>query len=215
MQTVTIVTLTLTVIFVMSMSSGSAFAQQDFTLNFNGFSPDAPVMFKVQQFFAGVSESLTFDQDKKAELKLKHAQDIQDQIDELDRVNKVIPAEFEEKRLEKIQQAQTILSNEPMANVDREPMQDIINKLTTVSELNQIRILWGQFPNVISADDATKADFNKRVNALKSWDNNCSGSFDVDDYRMTNESFEKLAQKCPAVQDYSQNKIRHLISGNV
>ncbi len=213
MQTISIATLSLFVILVMSMSVPSAFAQQDFNINFKGFSPDAPIGFHIQQFFADVTEEFTFDPIKKAELKVKHAQDIQDQIDELDRVNKVIPAEYEEKRVQKLTEVSELLTTVPTS--EKSNIQIAVDKLTELTEVNKIRILWGQFPNVISSDDATKADFNKRVNELASWNNNCSGSFDVKDFRLTNESFDKLAKQCPALQDYSQNKIRMIVSGNV
>ena len=185
--------------------------------NFNNFSPASPIGFQIQQFIFDIQEIITVDPEKKAELMLSHANEIQSQIDELDKNSQLIPAEYEEKRQEKLQKAQEIITNLQQTNPDQslDALENVASKLSSLTEINEIRVLYGQFPEVLASDDeALKQEFNDKVNSLDSWNDNCFGNFDVDDYQMTNESYEKLAQKCTPLKEYSLQKVRMIVSGN-
>lgn len=204
----------------------SVFAQQD-NLNFKGFSPDPSLGFKIKSIWFDIVENIAFTQEKKVEFKLANAQALQDEIDYLDKNNYVIPAEIEQKRLQKLSEVKEIVDTHSQMSDEKieifsklhglakDTVGNVIEKLEDVKDLNEIRILYGQFPNVLKADDATKKEFNDKVNSLKSWSENCIGTFDVTDYALTNESYDKLADKCPTLKKYSSEKAKLLITGNV
>ena len=109
MQTDAIATLSTLVIVVMTMSIGSASAEP---FNFNNFSPSSPIGFKIQSFIHTVTESFTLDPQDKAELKVKHAQEIQEQIETLDQNNQLIPIEYEQVRIQKLEEAKDLVENQ-------------------------------------------------------------------------------------------------------
>ncbi len=159
-------------------------------------SVEPTMAWHLKNFINDVQETLTFNPTQKAQLKLQHAQELQDQIDQLDMQGIEIPEEVERRRLQKLGEVQNIV--EGSISTARTSLQDALDKIRLVGELNDIRILHSQFANVIqNGTPQEQQDFENRVNALQTWNKYCSGVFDLDDYKPINQSWITLKQKCP------------------
>jgi len=100
--------------------------------------------------------------------------------------------------------------------IDQE-IHDAFNTLITMSELNDVRILYSQLETVAVADQQTKDSFNAKVNALKTWQENCMGDFDIDSILPVRTAIDKIELQCPKLlelqEQFGRERIRLLVSG--
>lgn len=154
----------------------------------------------------------------KAEIETDHAIRQQRLIDELDKNKLPIPLEFEQRRAEKIQHAEVTLASvttKAMNDDKKSSISDAIDRLKVIGELNEIRILYSQLPEVRNSNDATKQHFNARVNSLESWKEHCNGTFDVNDFDKNLDSWEAIKKRCGKLatweRDFGFDAIRDVI----
>ncbi len=159
---------------------------------------------------------VTFNQQKKVDLILEHANNRQIEIDELDKNSQPIPLELEQRRISKLQEAQEIVDRSEMTNTVVSTIGGLIDKIRIAGELNEIRILHSQFATVKKfGTEQDRIDFNDRVNALRTWTENCIGTFDLNNFADDGISYDRLSDQCPKLKPYSESQIRTYISGNV
>lgn len=202
----------------------STFSGDQFIRN---IAPDTDFDWKLESFSQDIAEAFTFDEVEKAQLKLEHAQIQQEKIDDLDRRGLSIPVELEERRIQKINEASDI--------IDRKPMQEIyeLNKkddglrlfssqldlLKEMGELNEIRVLYSQLPEVVNADQETKDRFNAKVNSLDTWQKECTGDFNIDELKPLRTAVSKLQNQCPKLLEYEEkfglDRIKMVVSGTI
>lgn len=180
---------------------------------------------RLQFFIEDVGELFTFNPVAKAQLKLEHAQERQQAIDQLDSRGLAIPFEFEERRIQKLDEANVILTD---SVVDRAIIEDnnritdvitLFNTLRQMGELNDIRVLYSQIPSVIDASPEIKAEFNAKVNSLVSWQENCVGEFDIDSLLPLSTTIDKLENQCPKLvelqEQFGRERLRLLVTGQI
>jgi len=183
-----------------------------------------PLNFNERVFFfvQDVQEAFTFDPVARAELKLEHAQEHQIIIDDLDSRGLAIPIEFEQKRIDKLTEASEILQErlqDTPAVADDRLLQIIesFETLRTMGELNDIRILVSQLPNVVNAPEEVKQQYNAKVNSLRTWQENCTGEFDIDTILPLRSAIDKIELQCPKLlelqEQFGRERIRLLVSG--
>ncbi len=176
--------------------------------------PDVDFSYRIQIIGEDLREFLTFNPLEKAELKLKHAQERQDAINRLDVSGNQIPIEFEERRIQKLNEARLIIEEK-----DNSVLTSTFESLREMGELNDIRILYSQLPRVINADDDTKREYNEKVNSLDTWKNNCMGEFDVDSLKPLSQAVKRLEIHCPKLVDlqdkFGYERIKLMVSGTI
>lgn len=186
--------------------------------------PDLTFGERVAFFVQDVREAFTFDPIARAELKLQHAEQHQQAIDNLDSRGLAIPIEFEERRIDKLNEVSAIL-NERLQDtpaVADERITAIIESfeiLRTMAELNDIRLLTSQLQTVANSDQQTKERFNAKVNALKTWQENCTGDFDIDAVLPLRTAIDRIEEQCPKLlelqEQFGRERLRLLVTGQV
>lgn len=180
---------------------------------------------RLQFFIEDIGEFFTFNPVAQAQLKLEHALERQQAIDQLDSRGFAIPLEFEERRIQKLDEASIIL-NKPDVMMQLSQGNGLLpsviesfNILRQMGELNDIRVLYSQIPSVINASPEVKAEFNTKVNSLVSWQENCFGEFDVDSLLPLRSAIAKLENQCPKLvelqEQFGRERLRILVTGQV
>ena len=162
------------------------------------------ISWHFKNFIQDAQEFFTINPTAKAQLKLQHAQDLQNQIDTLDNKGIEIPEEVERRRLQKLGEAQNIV--ESSVQDAKTTLQNVIDQMKSIGELNQIRILHSQFANIVQngTPDEKKA-FEAKVNALDTWNKYCIGDFSLSEFdRPTKNSWTVLKQKCPVLNSWEK-----------
>lgn len=179
---------------------------------------------RLQFFIEDVGELFTFNPVAQAQLKLQHAQERQQAIDQLDSRGFAIPLEFEERRIQKLTEARQVLSDRVVDTPEStdERLAQIIDTFETLmqmGELNDIRVLYSQIPSVINASPEVKAEYNAKVNSLVSWQENCFGEFDVDSLLPLSTTLDKLEDQCPKLvelqEQFGRERLRLLVTGQI
>jgi len=182
----------------------------------------APELTLNERFFffvQDVRETFTFDPVEKAEVKLRHAEENQIMIDNLDSLGQAIPIEFEQRRIEKINEATVIISESN--EVVLPELKQAFETLHRMGEINSIRVLYSQLPEVIKSDEETKTMFENKVTSLKAWRENCFGNFDVDELGdgTFDASIDRIEEMCPLLielqQQFGRERVRLLVTGEV
>ncbi len=180
---------------------------------------------RLQFFFQDIGELFTFNPVAQAQLKLEHAQERQDAIDLFDSRGLAIPLEFEERRVQKLDEANVILRDsieQEMMFEDGQRVSDVVetfNTLRQMGELNDIRVLYSQIPSIIDSSPEVKEEYNAKVNSLVSWQENCVGDFDVDSLLPLSSTIAKLENQCPKLvelqEKFGRERLRILVTGQV
>ena len=172
-----------------------------FADSFSFSKPD--FMFKLTNIIEDIRLGIASTDDKVILIK-EFAKDKQTRIDYALSRGDAVPLEMEERRKVLVEKITTVGAGEK-----------IRHELEQFSDLNEVRILYSQFPECIeSCTIQDKEIFNEKVNSLKTWKNKCSGTFDIDDYSNTDGSFDALTEKCPDLKKYSKNNIKSAMNGN-
>ncbi len=204
MQIARFVVMTLTVILVVTLGSQSAFAHttdiEHTEKSFSFAQPD--FVFKITNIIEDIRLQISSGQDK-IELIKEFALDKQTRIDTALARGETVSLEIENRRTEIINKANNIT-----------PFESIRKELEVLGEMNQIRILYSNFDECTTqCSEIEKEQFNEKVNSLDTWQNKCSGDFDIHDYSLSNSSFDDLTQKCPDLKQYSKNHLITALSG--
>ena len=171
-----------------------------------GFSfSESNFLFKVQNVIEDIRIIVASPSDKITLIK-EFALEKQAIIDTKTINGEKVPLDIEERRLELIDKSDNI-----------EESVDVItqfkNELNQLGEMNEIRILYSQFEDCkINCTDQQLLDFNEKVNALDSWNNKCQGTFDIDDYDYSMNSYDKLSSKCPDLYKFSKNHLKSVVN---
>lgn len=219
------------VIILSMMSVTYASAQSD---DFSSFSTKSGLGFLIKQVVWDFHELITIDPQQKTELKIKHVQELQTEIETLVEENRPIPQEIENKRLQKLDEIEELIDSElppsdcslgcpdpqlQQANFDRltpfEQLKIKLEQLESFNEVNEIRVLYGQFDNVQESNDENlKQQYNDMVNNLDSWDKHCNGSFDINSYSQSSKSdssYLRLSEQCPILKQYDKQTVLSLL----
>jgi hypothetical protein len=184
----------LTVILVSNAVTPAVYAE-----SFSFVKPD--FVFKITNIIEDIRLGLASAQDK-IELIKEFAKDKQIRIDTALSRGESVPIEIEERR-------KALLDTSSIGET-------IKSELDRLGEMNEVRILYSQFPRCLeTCTESEKELFNQKVNSLESWKSKCLGEFDIDSYENTNESFDKLAQKCPDLKNFSKNHLKSVVTGRV
>ena len=180
--------------------------------------PPVDFNWQLKVFREDVIEFFTFDPVQKAELKLQHAEERQIEIDNLDSRGFAIPLEYEERRIAKLNEASDLLvKSSEEGRVIHPEIVETFETLRIMGELNDIRVLYSQLEVIAVADQQTKDSFNAKVNALRTWQENCTGEFDIDAILPVRTAIDKIEIQCPKLLDHQEQfgreRIRLLVSG--
>ena len=180
--------------------------------------PPVDFNWQLKVFREDVIEFFTFDPVQKAELKLQHAEERQIEIDNLDSRGFAIPLEYEERRIAKLNEASDLLvKSSEEGRVIHPEIVETFETLRIMGELNDIRVLYSQLEVIAVADQQTKDSFNAKVNALRTWQENCTGEFDIDAILPVRTEIDKIEIQCPKLLDlqeqFGRKRIRLLVSG--
>ncbi len=180
--------------------------------------PPVDFNWQLKVFREDVIEFFTFDPVQKAELKLQHAEERQIEIDNLDSRGFAIPLEYEERRIAKLNEASDLLvKSSEEGRVIHPEIVETFETLRIMGELNDIRVLYSQLEVIAVADQQTKDSFNAKVNALRTWQENCTGEFDIDAILPVRTAIDKIEIQCPKLLDlqeqFGRERIRLLVSG--
>ncbi len=162
-------------------------------------------------------EFLTFNPLEKAQLKLQFAQERQNEINQLRREGLPIPAQYEERRIQKLNEAIEIFNETDNQAVLPETISSIgaIQSLRKFAEFNEVKILVSQIPDVIASPQRVQDAFNERVNSLDVYQENCVGEFDVINFVPLDLAFDKLEEQCPRLKEleerFGREQIRRLV----
>lgn len=162
-------------------------------------------------------EFFTFNPLEKAQLKLQFAQERQNEIDQLRSEGLPIPAEYEKRRIQKLNEAIEIFRERDSQAVLPETISSIgiIESLREMAEFNEVKILVSQIPDVVLSPKDVQDAFNKRVNSLDVYQENCVGEFDVLNFVPLDLAFETLEEQCPRLKEledrFGRDRIRQLI----
>lgn len=162
-------------------------------------------------------EFFTFNPLEKAQLKLQFAQERQNEIDQLRTQGLPIPAQYEERRIQKLNEAIEIFSQRDSQAVLSETISSIgaIESLREMAEFNEVKILVSQIQDVVDAPKRVQDAFNDRVNSLDVYQENCVGEFDVLNFVPLDLAFEKLEEQCPRLEEleerFGREQIRRLV----
>ena len=171
-----------------------------------GFSfSESNFLFKVQNVIEDIRIIIASPSDKITLIK-EFALEKQAIIDTKTINGEKVPLDIEERRLELIDKSDNI---EESVDV----ITQLKNELNQLGEMNEIRILYSQFEDCkINCTDQQLLDFNEKVNALDSWNNKCQGTFDIDDYDYSMNSYDKLSSKCPDLYKFSKNHLKSVVN---
>ncbi len=171
-----------------------------------GFSfSESNFLFKVQNVIEDIRIIVASPSDKITLIK-EFALEKQAIIDTKTINGEKVPLDIEERRLELIDKSDNI---EESVDV----ITQLKNELNQLGEMNEIRILYSQFEDCkINCTDQQLLDFNEKVNALDSWNNKCQGTFDIDDYDYSMNSYDKLSSKCPDLYKFSKNHLKSVVN---
>lgn len=162
-------------------------------------------------------EFFTFNPLEKAQLKLQFAQERQNEIDQLTTQGLPIPVQYEERRIQKLNEAIEIFNETDSQAILPETISSIgaIESLREMAEFNEVKILVSQIPDVILSPQDVQDAFNQRVNSLDVYQENCVGEFDVLNFVPLDLAFEKLEEQCPRLEEleerFGRDRIRQLI----
>jgi hypothetical protein len=171
-----------------------------------GFSfSESNFLFKVQNVIEDIRIIVASPSDKITLIK-EFALEKQAIIDTKTINGEKVPLDIEERRLELIDKSDNI---EESVDV----ITQLKNELNQLGEMNEIRILYSQFEDCkINCTDQQLLDFNEKVNALDSWNNKCQGTFNIDDYDYSMNSYDKLSSKCPDLYKFSKNHLKSVVN---
>jgi len=191
----------ITSVLIISLGVTPAFAQQGFSFA----QPD--FIFRITNIIEDIRIGFASAQDR-IELIREFALDKQTRIDEATAKGEIVSMAIEERRLILIQKAFDEPNSISVAN-------SIRAELNKISEMNEIRILYSQFPDCIENCTVNeKRMFNDKVNSLDTWKNKCHGTFDIDNYDYTITSYDKLTKLCPDLSKYTQKHLRLTVIGS-
>ena len=143
-------------------------------------------------------------QSDKIQLIKEFVNDKQSRIDNALSKGGAVPIDIEERRKDLVQKVESLSVGER-----------IKQEFDRLGEMNEVRILYSQFPRCLEVcSEQDKEMFNDKVNSLESWKTRCSGEFDIDEYENTDDSFDKLSEKCPTLKQFSKNHLRSVVLGN-
>ncbi len=170
----------------------------------DGFSFAKPdILFTITNFIEDIRIEIADSVETKNKLINEFINDKQSRIDKAFVNNEKISMDVEKRRTELIKKTSSIDSG----------VSKLRSEIDTLSELNDIKILYSQFPDCIkTCDQNEKSIFNNKVNSLKSWKTRCTGIFDIDDYKFNDVSFDKLSSKCPDLKKYTKSALLQGIS---
>jgi len=182
----------------------------------NRFITEADFGWRLKILGEDFIEFITFDPLQKAQLKLEFAQERQNEIDELNSKGLPIPEEYEQRRIQKLNEAIEIF-NQREDTMFTETITSI-ETLREMAEFNQVRVLYSQLGTVLNSPQQVKDAFNSKVNSLDAFQENCIGEFNVDDFSLLSldSSFEKLEEQCPRLEElekkFGRDRIRQLVT---
>lgn len=185
-----------------------------------------PFGLKIKFFIQDVSEFLERNDIKKAELKIKHADENQMEIERLVETGDVIPVELETKRKDKILQAEKIIENfeksteKVTANANENSVsEDVINRvrmavhtIDKIGEINEIAISVNEFKRLqnesMSEDEKDKLaeKIDTRINKLQSVRENCGVMIDSKRLAEMDNPYSALQEQCPSLQKISKTR---------
>ena len=158
-----------------------------------------PTLFwKIKIFFEDVQEAVTFDNNRKKLLITQHALERQIEINEcLDKFDSC-PREFEIRRLQKIEQAESITGG---GNV----LLESIDEIKRLGEYNEIRIAVSEFHQARDTTDPVQRELlldsiNDRVNKLKTVKSGCTGTIDSRQIIQSDNFYEEVQKTCPKLR---------------
>ena len=161
-------------------------------------------------------EFFTFDPLQKAQLKLEFAQERQNEIDELNSQGLPIPVEYEQRRIQKLNEAIEIFNQRDESTMLSETITSI-ESLREMAEFNQVKVLYSQLETVLNSPQEVKDAFNNKVNSLDAFQENCIGEFNVDDFVQLDLAFELLEEQCPRLEElekkFGRERIKMLVTG--
>ena len=185
----------------------------------NRFVTEADFGWRLKILGEDFIEFFTFDPLQKAKLKLEFAQERQNEIDELNSQGLPIPVEYEQRRIQKLNEAIEIFNTD-----EQTILPDTITSIQSLKEMaefNQVKVLYSQIETVLVSPQEVKDAFNNKVNSLNAFQENCIGEFDVDDFALLSldSSFEKLEEQCPRLEElekkFGRERIKQLVTGQV
>jgi len=163
-----------------------------------------------------ILEFLTFDPLEKAKLKLQFAQERQIEIEQRITDGLSIPPEFEQRRIQKLNEAIAIFNERDATTILPEIIQSI-QGIREMAEFNEVKVLYSQLETVLASPQEVKDAFNDRVNSLDAFQENCIGEFDVNDFRQFDLAFEILEEQCPRLVEledqFGRERLRMLVTG--
>ena len=90
---------------------------------------------------------------------------------------------------------------------------ETISAIKQSTELNQIRVLYRDFDDVLARNDPKEiAEFNKMVNDLEVYRKNCIDQFDIRNFREDMDSFKRLQEICPALKTKSAVELQKILA---
>ena len=195
------------ILVILSIGVTPAFAQQDN----QGFSfTRESIIFGIQSWVEDVRINFAQSEDK-IELIKEFVAEKQARIDNAVNKGENVSLDVEERRKELLDVSKYGISSD-----DLEIFNNLKDEINVASEYNEIRILYSQFDDcTLNCTELEKQEFNDKVNSLDTWKLRCSGEFDIHEYALQQSSFDKLAQKCPDLNKFSQNHLKSAISGKV
>lgn len=181
-------------------------------IDFNQFSPDKGFGFKITELVWAIQEELTFDPERKANIKMQHAVEIQDKIETMIENKEPIPVGLEESRQEKLSDVRKIIesSGNEISKVDELKLVGTLQQMGLLSDVNEIRTLYGQFYSVLNSDnEELQNEYNDRVNSLGSWDRYCIGDFDIKRFKglTQEEQFDLLTDYCEEIKNVDRKTL--------
>lgn len=209
------------VLVTLSMSVVPAYAQSD-NQGFSFAKPD--FVFQITNIIEDIRLGFAIGQDK-IELIKEFALDKQTRIDEALSRGETVSLAVEERRNDILDKVSTFDATRYCDELDtvaytcdslgnNNPFFKIKNDINQLAEYNEIRILFSQFDECTTqCSEIEKEQFNEKVNSLDTWQNKCSGSFDIHDYALTDSSFDRLSNVCPDLNKYSKNHLITALSG--
>ncbi len=170
-----------------------------------------------------IAEALTFNPLEKAELKLKHAEERQREIDYLHFVGEPIPVEYEERRVQKLNEASAIINSN--WKDDRYGLSDLkffdseYKLLRNWGELNDVKHYYSQLPRIMESTDEVKQRYNHKVNSLQTWKDFCTGEFDVDSLGTMRTAIDRIEVQCPHLlvlqEKYGTDRLQSIVKGTI
>ena len=173
--------------------------------------PKENFIFGIKNFVQDVIITIT-PEENRGQVIAEFAREIQTTIDDKSKHGEVISLDLEERRKELLN-TEVRIGGFSGRVID---MDNIRSEIESIADMNQIRILYSQFPDCIESCTPEQKDiFNNKVNSLDSWQDKCSGIFDIDDYTYSTNSFDDLSDKCPDLKNYSHKHLKTIITGKI